>query len=428
MLQTQELVELLKSDVVPALGCTEPVCVAFCTAKAASVFEGEIQRIDLEVSPGIYKNGMSAGIPGCTRVGLDFAGALGANLANPERGLEVFSGITEEVKEQAEALLAAQAVQVSIDYDIAGVYAKCTLTGEKSAVVCVVKDAHTNVVYLQKGEDVLLDRRSESAGTSAGNAVVERLQAMTIAEIRHVVDAIPAEDLQFLWDGVVMNQELAAYTETHEGGIGLADSLRKETGALLADGLMTAMVTKVVSAIESRLYGTLLPAMSSSGSGAKGLVVVIPVYETALATDASKGSTLRAIALAHAVNRYINSYLGKLSPMCTCVMASSTAASVGIAYLLGATDQQLGFAVKNMMGTVTGMICDGGKIGCALKAATGTSAALLSAVTAVHDAPLRSSDGILADTPEQCIKNVARVSSEGMALTDGSVLAIMSER
>ena len=137
---------------------------------------------------------------------------------------------------------------------------------------------------------------------------------------------------------------------------------------------------------------------------------------------------VRALAIAHLVNRYINAYIGKLSPMCSCVMASSTAASVGIAYLLGGSDEQLGYAVRNMSGTVTGMICDGGKVGCAMKVATGSSAALLCALTAVHDAPLRVSDGICAETPEDCIRHMAQIGNHGMAQTDKEIIHIMEQK
>ena len=168
--------------------------------------------------------------------------------------------------------------------------------------------------------------------------------------------------------------------------------------------------------------------MSSSGAGTKGLVVILPISETASATNASHLATLRALALGHLVNRYINAHIGKLSPMCSCVMASSTAAAAGITYLLGGTDEQIGYAIRNMSGTVTGMICDGGKVGCALKVSTGSAAAYLSAITAINGAALRVSDGICAETPEQCIRNMARIGINGMQTTDREILSIMTAK
>ena len=157
-------------------------------------------------------------------------------------------------------------------------------------------------------------------------------------------------------------------------------------------------------------------------------MVILPVSETAKAVGASKLKTVRALAFAHLVNRYINAYVGKLSPMCSCVMCSSTAASAGIAYLLGGNDEQIGHAIRNMTGTVTGMICDGGKVGCAMKVSTGSVAALMSAIHAVNGVALRISDGICAETPEACIKHMARVGNQGMVGTDAEILKIMLEK
>ena len=169
-----------------------------------------------------------------------------------------------------------------------------------------------------------------------------------------------------------------------------------------------------------------MPTMSSSGAGTKGLVVILPVSETAKKLGASRLATVRALAFAHLINRYINAWVGKLSPMCSCVMCSSTAAAAGIAYLLGGNDQQIGWAVRNMSGTVTGMICDGGKVGCAMKVATGSFAALNAAIQAVNNVALRTSDGICAETPEQCIRNMASVGIRGMADTDREILRLMT--
>jgi len=226
-----------------------------------------------------------------------------------------------------------------------------------------------------------------------------------------------------------MNERLAAYTGQDASGVGISGALKKGIdSSLMADDLMSKILLKVSAAAENRLDGCPLPTMSSSGAGTKGLVVILPVSETAKAIGATKEKTVKALALAHLVNRYINAHVGKLSPMCSCVMASSTAAAAGITYLLGGTDEQIGYAIRNMSGTVTGMICDGGKVGCALKVSTGSVAALLSAIAAVNDAPLRVRDGICAETPEDCIRNMARVGNKGMENTDREILNIMIEK
>lgn len=419
---------MLKRDVVPALGCTEPVCVALCAATAGKAVSGAISSLRVSVNAGIYKNGMSAGIPNCEQVGLAYAAALGACLKNPEKQLQMLEDITPAVMETAALLVENKAVSVRIDPAQRGLFVRCELRTENENSVCVIRDAHTGVVYLEKNGTVLLDAAPDMQAGSEDSAVTE-LKGMKLADIRELVDTASEAELDFLSAGVEMNGELSAYSEKHPLGVGLAAAFRREIGrGILPDDFLSRLLLKVSSAAESRLDGCPLPTMSSSGAGTKGLVVILPVSEAARALNVPRLKMLRALAFAHLINRYINAHIGKLSPMCSCVMASSTAAAAGITYLLGGTDAQIGYAVRNMSGTVTGMICDGGKVGCALKVSTGSIAAVLSAVTAIHDAALRTSDGICAETPEECIHNMARVGIEGMANTDDTILRIMTQK
>ena len=427
-MEKNQWINLLKQDVVPALGCTEPVCVALCTAYAAAQFAGSPDTVTVRTNAGIYKNGMSAGIPNCDQVGLPWAAAIGACLKNPEKQLRLLEDLSPEILVNASLLVNSKAVSVSMDPEAKGLFVSCTLRGKDESVTAVIREAHTNLVYLEKNGTVLLDAQSTETGAAAA-IDADTLKTMTIAQIRAMVDTASEEDLAFLWDGVEMNEALAAYSEVTPTGIGIGDALRKNINSeFFSNDLLNRILLKTASAAESRLDGCPLPTMSSSGAGTKGLVVILPVSETAKALGASREKTLRALAFAHLVNRYINAWIGKLSPMCSCVMASSTAASAAIAYLLGGTDAQIGYAIRNMSGTVTGMICDGGKVGCALKVATGSAAAFLCAVTAVQNAALRVTDGICAETPEQCIRNMARIGIHGMARTDSEILAIMTEK
>lgn len=423
-----QMIELLKKDVVPALGCTEPVCVALCAANAGRVMDGKIVSIDVKVNAGIYKNGMSAGIPNCKEVGLPWAAAIGAILKNPEKRLELLEDLTPELLEQAARLLAEERVNVSVKEEEKSLYVKCVIRTEKEESTCLIRDAHTNVVLLKKNEEILLEKE-KSSSKCGDDWLIDDLKEMKISEIRELVSQTSGEELEFLLDGVEMNEELAAYSEEHIVGVGIAEVFRgAQTKDLLGNALMQRILLKVSSAAESRLDGCPLPTMSSSGAGTKGLVVILPVSETARAVGATREEMVKAIAFAHLVNRYINAYIGKLSPMCSCVMASSTAAAAGITYLLGGTDEQIGHAIRNMSGTVTGMICDGGKVGCAMKVSMGSMAALVSAITAVNGATLRVSDGICAETPEDCIKNMARIGVKGMTDTDREILDIMLEK
>lgn len=424
----EQMLQLLRQDVVPALGCTEPVCVALCAANAAKALGETPLSIQVEVNSGIYKNAMSAGIPNCTQVGIPWAAAIGANLGNPEKGLQLLSDVTEDVLAAAGALVDEQAVTVRMVPEEKSLFVKCTLTSAGSKAVCIVRNAHTNVIFLSKDDTVLLEKEIASAGGGEDPLIVS-LQQMTVAQIRQLVCTASEEELAFMQDGVDMNDALAAYSETQDVGVGIAGNLHNTIGtSLLSDGLISRILLKVSSAAESRLDGCPLPTMSSSGAGTKGLVVILPVSETARHIGASRLQAMQALAFAHLLNRYCNAYVGKLSPMCSCVMCSSTAASAGIAFLLGGSDEQIGHAIRNMAGTVTGMICDGGKVGCAMKVSTGSVAALVSAIHAVNGTVLRPTDGICAETPEQCIRNMARIGNQGMADTDRAILDIMTSK
>ena len=423
----EQMLELLHKDVIPALGCTEPVCVALCAAKAGTVLEGTLESITVEVNPGIYKNAMSAGIPNCTKVGIPWAAAIGANLKNPEKGLQLLADITPEILTSAESLVSGSKISVMPKNDETSIYVKCTLRSSQEEVICITRNAHTNIVFLSRNGEMILETDTASAAT-ADDSLVDALKEMTISGIRQLVCSASEEELAFMMDGIQMNDALAAFSETNPVGIGLADVLRSASAAsLLGSNLISKITYAVTSAAESRLDGCPLPTMSSSGAGTKGLVVILPISETAKAIGADTLTTVRAVAFGHLVNRYINAYVGKLSPMCSCVMCSSTAAAAGIAFLLGGTDEQIGGAIRNMSGTVTGMICDGGKVGCAMKVATGSFAALTSALHAVNGAVLRVSDGICAETPEQCIKNMASIGINGMKDADQEILRLMTQ-
>ena len=296
-----------------------------------------------------------------------------------------------------------------------------------SLQTCIIQNAHTNVVSIVKNGVNFLSAQEQQSGSDT--SFVDVLMQMKICEIRALVDSMKETDLDFMMDGVSMNERLADYSLDHPCGVGIGQTLRKlQGGNLLADDLMTRIQLQVAAAAENRLDGCPYPTMSSSGAGTKGLVVILPISETAKSLGASRAQTVKALAFGHLVNRYINAHIGKLAPMCSCAMASSTAACAAMTWLLGGDDVQIGHAIRNMTGTITGMICDGGKVGCALKVASSSAAALLCALTAVNGAVLRVSDGICGQTPEDCIRNIARIANPGMLATDREILNIMLDK
>lgn len=408
MLTRKECIQLLKQDVTPALGCTEPVCVALCLANAAKVLDEKIVSIDVDVNIGIFKNGMSAGIPNFDHVGLNYVATLGAFLKNPEKGLKLFEDIDDSIKEKVYKF---KQVQVHVDSTQTNLYVKGTIHTQNQTSTCIIQDEHTNVVFLSKNDEILIDNKNT---VSKQSNLIQDLRKMSISDIVDLVNDLDSKDIEFLYDGVKMNLELADYAKKHN--------------LALSSSFSSNLISTLTCAIEARLSGCPLNTMSSSGAGTKGIALILPIHIVAREQQISKEKELKALALGHLLNRYINSYIGKLSPMCTCVMATSTACSAALVYMFGGNKNQIEYAIKNMTGTVTGMICDGGKVGCSLKVTTGTLSALLCAKTALNNAPLKNSDGIVASTPEKCIQNMAYLSKVGMKDVDTTIIEIMEKK
>lgn len=432
-----EIIELIRKEVKPALGCTEPIAVALAVAKSMEIIEagcfpdhhewrmGNGYRIRIEVSGNILKNGMGVGIPGTGMVGLHIAAALGAVCGKSEYGLEVLNDLDETSITAAKRLVEAKAVTISLAETDHKLYVKANI--ETSCGHCasaVIMDNHDSIVETVFDGNILTSSH-ESADESCSEQKTTLDYKLTVREIVDFASTVSYEDIEFILESRTLNLALAY--EGLKGNYGLkvgyAISLSDNKEVFGSDFLSYAM-SLTAAASDARMAGCTLAAMSNSGSGNQGITVTMPViaYSMRYGTDDEK--LARALVLSHLVAIHIKGYLGKLSALCGCVIAS-TGSSCGLVYLRGGDYEQICAAIKNMIGNITGMVCDGAKVGCAMKVASGVSSALQSAVLAREGICISEHDGIIEKDIEKTIRNLGRIGSVGMQNTDNMILDIM---
>lgn len=421
-----KLVQILKKEVVPALGCTEPVAVALAAANAAKAAGGQPLEIFVKASNNVYKNGMSVGIPGVDRVGIDVAAALGAFGGNPGKGLEVLEDIDDLSRERALALVDGGKVKVEVR-DRIGVFVDCLVQADKGTGRCVIEGGHTNIVLIEANGKVI-EKAGNSEKKENHSKLMRWLQGKKVSEIADMVRDIPYQDISFMLDGRDMNLAVARKGLQEKVGMGVGYNMYRlmEKGVLSSDtGEYAAALT--AAGADVRMAGVRMPVMSSAGSGNHGLTAILPVVAVAEKTGADDRMLARALALSHLVTVYIKSYTGKLSALCGCAVAAAIGASAGIALLMRGSNKQIEGAIKNMVANVTGMICDGGKVGCALKLSTAASAAYQSVLLAMEGSVVPCDNGIIHCTVEKTIQNLGKVSYPGMLETDKVILEVMVE-
>lgn len=420
------IVQTLKEEVVPAMGCTEPVAVALACAKAKELIDyNEINYVKVFVSPNIYKNGLAVGIPNTNEVGLQIAAALGIVSGGSEKGLEVLDGIQKKQVENAKDLIKSEKLSLEIKDSKDKVYIEANLITDKGTSKAIIKKKHNQFVYLEKQGEVILNEIESNVERVETKNI---LYSLEITEIIKEIEKLQYKDIEFMLEGLTMNEKMARAGLSKKTGMGVGFSFYEnmEKG-ILSDDLMNSAMMLTAAASDARMSGISLPVMSSNGSGNNGLTAILPILAYSKKFNVDNEKLAKALAISHIVNSYIKHYIGRLSALCGCGVAAGTGASVAIAWLMGADEEKINGAIKNMLASTSGMICDGAKVGCALKLATSASTAVQSALLAVSNNIVPAKNGIVAETAEDTIKNLETLSMEGMNITDNVILNIMKK-
>ncbi|MBR5706618.1 MAG: serine dehydratase subunit alpha family protein [Bacteroidaceae bacterium] len=420
-----DIIKLVKREVIPAVGCTEPMAVALCTAYAAETLGKTPEKIDIALSANILKNAMGVGIPGTGMIGLPIAVAIGALYGKSEYGLEVLKETTPDRVEKGKEYIGKGGINITLKDGITEkLYIEvCCKAGQDASTAIIAKD-HTNLIYLAKGNQVIKDNRKILSETESEQEEEE----LTLKQVYDFATTAPLKDIEFINEARRLNEEASNNALKGNYGHNLGKTLTRPLGkGVMGDSIFSHILTATSCACDARMAGAMIPVMCNSGSGNQGIAATMPVVVFARENHNTEEELTRALMLSHLTAVYIKQSLGRLSALCGCVVAA-TGSSCGITYLMGGSYQQVAYSVKNMIANLAGIVCDGAKPSCSLKVSSGVSTAVLSAIMAIQNDVVTSVEGIIEDDVDKCIHNLTRVGSQGMNETDRLILDIMTHK
>ncbi|MDR1371131.1 MAG: L-serine ammonia-lyase, iron-sulfur-dependent, subunit alpha [Dysgonamonadaceae bacterium] len=420
--EKRKILKLIHQEVVPAIGCTEPVAVSLAVAKAAEVLGEVPENIQVFLSTNVLKNAMGVGIPGTGMIGLPIAIALGALIGKSEYQLEVLKDMTPDSLDSGKKMIEEKRICVSLKENTTDklyIEAVCTKGNNRTRVI--IRHQHTNICFIERNKQVLLDKQPGSDERSDEGSV-----ELTLKKVYDFSMEMPLDEIRFILDSGRMNKNAAIESFKHNFGHALGKTLvGKYKKQIMGEGLLSKMLSYTSAACDARMAGAMIPVMSNSGSGNQGLTTTLPVVIYAEENKLPEEKLIRALMLSNLTVIYIKQNLGRLSALCGCVVAS-TGSSCGITYLMGGDYQEITYAVKNMIANLTGMICDGAKPSCALKVTTSVSTAVFSAMMAMEGKFVTSIEGIIDEDVDQSIRNLTAIGRDSMNETDRLILQIMT--
>ena len=416
------LIQIVERDVVPALGCTEPISLALASATAAKYLGKTPERIEAKVSPNLMKNGLGVAVPGTGMVGLPIAAAIGALGGNPNGGLEVLKHITPEQVNAAKTMLEQKLVSVDIHQTEHILYSESTLFADNDYVKVAIQDQHTNIILIEKNGEILFQKVEDECANCAPYEVFKQISAREIFEFSNAVEL---EKIRFISQAAELNRALSDEGLRENYGLHIGRTLRKQVGSgLISDDLLSKIMIETTAASDARMGGATLPAMSNSGSGNQGIAATMPVVVVADYLKVSEEKRIRALFLSHLMAIYIHSKLPKLSALCA-VTTASMGSCAGIAYLLTGKFETASMGICSMIGDISGIICDGAANSCAMKVSTSVASGYKSVLMAMDETHVTGNEGIVEHDLDRTIDNLCAIASKSMQYIDRQVIEIM---
>ena len=421
----ERIISLVNKEVVPAIGCTEPMAVALCTAKAATTLGRRPERIEVFLSPNMLKNAMGVGIPGTGMIGLPIAVSLGALIGKPEYELEVLKDLTPATLEQGKRYINDADIDIKLKQgNVDKLYIEVVCRAGSDMAMAIISGSHTHFVYVERNGEVVMDNRGGHGGSDEEEDDIQ----LNFRLVYDFATTAPLDEISFILKTKEYNMKAAEESIKGNYGHCLGKTMdRPLSHGIFGDNIFSHIISRTASACDARMGGAMIPVMSNSGSGNQGICATNPVVVYALENENTEEEMIRALMLSHLTAIYIKQSLGKLSALCGCVVAS-TGSSCGITYLMGGDYTRICNSVKNMIANLTGMICDGAKPSCALKISSGVSTALLSALLSMEGKCVTSAEGIVDDDVDKCIHNLTSIGADAMRATDDMVLDIMTHK
>ena len=421
----EKIISLIHREVVPALGCTEPIAVSLAVAKATELLGMQPEEINLGLSGNIIKNAMGVGIPGTGMIGLPIAIALGSLIGKSEYGLEVLKEVSPEAVERGKAFIESVPINIkNLPDSPSNLHVDVEVRSQGHSARAVISREHTLFVLLEKDSRTIF---AEEEGAGNGDTQDADDVQLNFRMVFDFATTAPLEEIRFMKEAQRLNEEAAEFALKGDYGHSLGAMIRNNGVKYMGDSTLAHMVEFTSAACDARMGGATVPVMSNSGSGNQGITATLPVVVFAKDMNASEEQMLRALTLSHLTSVYIKQSLGRLSALCGCVVAS-TGASTAITWLMGGGYEDACAAVKNMVANLSGMLCDGAKPACSMKISSGVSTALMSAMLAMNGRCVSSIEGIVSEDVDQTIHNLTLIGKEAMVETDRQVLEIMTQK